>query len=890
MAPPGSRGEDSSGSAESENPTVSQAAGVRGQGGPERIGPYRLLRVIGAGGMGIVYEAEQETPVRRKVAVKLIKRGMDTREVIARFESERQALALMNHPNIEGVYEAGATEEGRPYFAMEYVQGIPITEYCDKHRLTVRERLRLFIDVCEGIQHAHQKGIIHRDIKPSNVLVTVQNDQAAPKIIDFGVAKAIAQRLTENAVFTEIGQLIGTPEYMSPEQAEMTNLDIDTRTDVYSLGVLLYELLAGSQPFDSTELRKAGLVEIQRKLREDEPPRPSLRISGLGAASTTSAANRRLDYRGLQRELKGDLDWITMKALEKDRVRRYETAHGLALDVQRHLDDEPVLAGPPGAAYKVGKLVRRHKRAFVAAACVVLALVIGIVGTSWALLRAVRAERRAATEAAEARRQTAIAEAVNGFLNDDLLAAVAPSARRGQGKDVTMRQVLEVSGERIEKASKDGGRFANEPLVEASIRKTLGRTYTELGEYGSAEPHLRRALELRLKALGDEHPETLRLTSMLAVLRWRQGRLDEAEILGRQAFEVGRRVLGPDDPDTLTYEMNLASLYRSQGRYPEAEPLHEHNLEARLRTLGPEHPATLDAMGNLGNHFQETGRHEEAEALHRRAFETRRRVQGEKAPSTVSDMNNLANDLALMGRYEEAAPLMGRTLEIKTELYGPDHPSTINSVSNLADLDDELGRDAEAEPLHRQALEARLRVLGPRHDRTIYSKTRLAMTLAKLGRFADAERLAAEAAVAGKDSLGEGHQEVLAAHDARACALLGLRRAGEAESVLRRQLTILEAKKARGEEMGETDALADEMRLHLGMALAGLGRRAEAEALLIEAVPKLPSRLADTKRALQFLVHFYEEWERSEPNQGHATRAAEWRQRLPASAAPPASR
>jgi tetratricopeptide (TPR) repeat protein len=295
-------------------------------------------------------------------------------------------------------------------------------------------------------------------------------------------------------------------------------------------------------------------------------------------------------------------------------------------------------------------------------------------------------------------------------------------------------------------------------------------------------------------------------------------------------------------------------------------------------------------MGNLGNHFQETGRHEEAEALHRRAFETRRRVQGEKAPSTVSDMNNLANDLALMGRYEEAAPLMGRTLEIKTELYGPDHPSTINSVSNLADLDDELGRDAEAEPLHRQALEARLRVLGPRHDRTIYSKTRLAMTLAKLGRFADAERLAAEAAVAGKDSLGEGHQEVLAAHDARACALLGLRRAGEAESVLRRQLTILEAKKARGEEMGETDALADEMRLHLGMALAGLGRRAEAEALLIEAVPKLPSRLADTKRALQFLVHFYEEWERSEPNQGHATRAAEWRQRLPASAAPPASR
>jgi len=892
MAPSGSRDEDGSGSAPpaSENPTLSRAGGPRGQAVPARIGPYRLLRVIGEGGMGIVYEAEQETPVRRKVALKLIKWGMDTREVIARFESERQALALMNHPNIAGVYEAGATEQGRPYFAMEYVQGIPITEYCDKHRLGIRERLRLFIDVCEGIQHAHQKGIIHRDIKPSNVLVTVQDDQGAPKIIDFGVAKATSQRLTENAVYTELGQLIGTPEYMSPEQAEMTNLDIDTRTDVYSLGVLLYELLAGSQPFDSRQLRQAGLVEIQRKLREEEPPRPSLRISGLGAASTTSAANRRLDLRGLQRELKGDLDWITMKALEKDRVRRYETAHALALDVERHLSDEPVLAGPPGAAYRIGKLVRRHKGAFVAAACVVLALVIGIVGTSWALLRAMRAEGRAAAEAAEARRQTAIAKAVNAFLNDDLLAAVAPSANRGQGKDVTMRQVLDVAGERIEKASKSGGRFADEPLVEASIRNTLGYTYRELGEYASAEPHLQRALELRKKALGEAHPETLRLMNQLAVLRWRQGRLDEAETLGRQAFETGRRVLGPDHPDTLAYEMNLASLYRSQGRYPEAEPLHEHNLEAKRRTLGPEHPATLDAMGNLGNHFQETGRYEKAEALHRRALEAERRVKGEKAPSTVSEMNNLANDLALMGRYEEAAPLMRRTLEIKTELYGADHPSTINSVSNLADLDDELGRDAEAEPLHRRALEARLRVLGPRHARTVYSKGALATTLTKLGRFAEAERLAADAAASGKDSLGEGHPDVLAAHDARACALLGLRRAGEAESILRRQLTILEGKKARGEAVGESDALAHDLRVHLGMTLAALGRRPEAEALLIETVPKLPPRSADTARALRFVVRFYEGWERSQPNQGHAARAAEWRQRLPASAGPPAGR
>ena len=698
------------------------------------------------------------------------------------------------------------------------------------------------------------------------------------------------QRLTESAVYTELGQLIGTPEYMSPEQAEMTNLDIDTRTDVYSLGVLLYELLAGSQPFDSRELRRAGLLEIQRKLREEEPPRPSLRISGLGAAATVPLSNRGVDRRALVRQLRGDLDWITMKALEKDRVRRYETAHALALDVERHLNDEPVLAGPPTAVYRLQKMVKRHRGAFLAAACVVLALVAGIIGTSWALLRAVRAERQAATDAAEARRQTAIAETVNAFLNDDLLAAVAPSDRRGKGKDVTMRQVLEVAGERIEEASSGAGRFAKEPLVEASIRTTLGRTYLELGEYGRAEPHLLRALVLRRQARGEEHPETVRAMSQVAVLRWRQGRLDEAERLGRQAVEIGRRVGGQDHPDTLTYEMNLASLYRSQGRYPEAEPLHQHNLEAKLRILGAEHPDTLDAMGNLGNHFQETGRYEEAEALHRRALETTRRVQGEKAPSTVSTMNNLANDLSQLGRYEEAEPLMRRTLEIKTELYGADHPSTINSVANLAVLYDELGRDAEAEPLHRQALEARTRVLGPTHGRTLLSKERLAAALANQGRFVEAERLAAATVAESTGSLGAGHPDTLSARDTHARALLGLRRAGEAESVLRRLLAILEERKARGEDAGEGDALKHDMRLHLGMALADLGRRAEAEALLCEAIPNLPPRAAETRRALEFLVRFYEGWDRSEPHQGHATRATEWRQRLKAYAPLPEAR
>ena len=330
-------------------------------GPPDRVGPYRIIRVVGEGGMGIVYEAEQEAPVRRRVALKLIKWGMDTASVIGRFESERQALALMSHPNIAGVYDAGATAQGRPYFAMEYVRGLPITEYCDTHRLTIRERVDLFVQVCRGLQHAHQKGIIHRDIKPSNVLVAIEGDRPIPKIIDFGVAKATLQRLTEHTLYTEYGQLIGTPEYMSPEQAEMTNLDIDTRTDVYSLGVLLFELLVGTQPYESSALRAGGPVELQRRIRETDPPRPSQKVHALGEGASTSAASRRIDVPTLVKQLRGDLDWIVLKALERDRTRRYGSAAEFSADIQRHFQNEPVLARPPSRSYRLTKFVRRHR-------------------------------------------------------------------------------------------------------------------------------------------------------------------------------------------------------------------------------------------------------------------------------------------------------------------------------------------------------------------------------------------------------------------------------------------------------------------------------------------------------------------------------------------------
>jgi len=405
-----------------------------------RVKNYRILQKIGEGGMGEVYEAEQEQPVRRRVALKVIKMGMDTKDVVARFESERQALALMDHPGIARVFEAGATERGQPFFVMEFIRGVPITDYCDRNKLRTRDRLELFIQVCVAVQHAHQKGIIHRDLKPTNVLVAVQDEKPMPKIIDFGLAKATAQPLTERTVFTELGQLVGTPEYMSPEQVELTGLDLDTRTDVYSLGVLLYELLVGALPFDSKELRKAGFDGLRRKIREDEPLRPSTRLTSLERESSSNVAKqRKTDPITLSRQLRGDLDWIVMKAIEKDRTRRYASASELAADIHRHLDNQPVLAGPPSSAYRLRKFVARHKVGVAAASLVVFAMLLGITGTTTGLIRAIKAER-VAREEAEAARQ------VSEFL-EGLFAVSDPGAARGN--TITAREILDDGADKI---------------------------------------------------------------------------------------------------------------------------------------------------------------------------------------------------------------------------------------------------------------------------------------------------------------------------------------------------------------------------------------------------------------------------------------------------------
>jgi serine/threonine protein kinase/tetratricopeptide (TPR) repeat protein/thiol-disulfide isomerase/thioredoxin len=737
------------------------------------IGRYKLLEKIGEGGMAVVYMAEQTEPIRRKVALKIIKLGMDTRQVIARFEAERQALALMDHPSIAKVLDAGATETGRPYFVMELVQGVSVTEYCDKNSLSTRDRLALFLQVCHAVQHAHQKGIIHRDIKPSNVMVTLQDGKPVPKVIDFGIAKATNQRLTEKTLFTRYAHIIGTPAYMSPEQAELSELDIDTRSDIYSLGVLLYELLTGTTPFSEEELRKAGYLEMQRVIREQEPAKPSTRLTTLGETLIEIAKHRGSTPDVLAKAIRGDLDWIVMKALEKDRVRRYDTAQELAADVVRHLSQQPVQAAAPSPSYKMRKFVRRHRIGVLVAllANVAILAVLSALSVATVLIwreqgrtqRALEREQKALAQETQARtesqRQAKIAQAVADFLNNDLLASADPS--RARGRQVTVREILEAACQKIE------GRFKDEPLIEAAVRQTLGNTYTQLGEYAEAarqleqarklyqehlpdedsaalesirslgwlytsqgryreaEPLLIKSLEIARRALGEEHPITLGRMSDLAALYEGLGRYQEAEPLYLKAVEIQKRVLGEDHLSTLNTMNNLAMLYSDQERYQEAEALYRRTVAIKQRQFGEDHPDTLRSMNNLAILFQRQGRYPEAELLNRKILEIRGRVLGEEHPDTLGSMNNLGVVYQNQGRHREAEPLFVKTLEIKERILGEEHPATLNSAHNLAALYKDQGRYGEGEQLYRRVVETRARVLGENHPDTVKARNLL---------------------------------------------------------------------------------------------------------------------------------------------------------------------
>jgi serine/threonine protein kinase len=653
------------------------------------IGPYRLLELIGEGGMGEVWLAEQREPVRRRVAIKLIKSGMDTREVVARFESERQALALMDHPAIAKVFDAGSTQERRPYFVMEYVAGVPITTHCDKHQLTVRQRMELFILVCEGVQHAHQKAIIHRDLKPSNILVTEVDGKPMPRTIDFGVAKATSQKLTAGTMHTRIGTMVGTLGYMSPEQADTIGEDIDTRTDIYSLGAVLYELLAGARPLSFEKLTND---EVLRRLRKQDPPRPSAKVATLGNEAALVAENRRSDLPSLLRQLRGDPEAIVLKALEKDRALRYASAAGFASDINRYLHDEPVVAHPPSTAYRARKYIRRHRLGVAIAAFAVLILV-GFAVVQSVELRDIARERDRAT------RERDRADRVVEFMTGMFKMPEPNEAVEERGNTITAREVLDNASNEI------GAGLNNDPELKAKMMFTVAQSYTEIGLSSRAQPLAERAVAIQRGILGPEHRDTLSSTRLLATNLRINGRYGDAEKLIRETLDIQRRVLGVEDPETLTSMNELATTLENEGYFAEEEQLNRKALDIQRRVLGPDHPTTLDSMGNLANTLTDEGHFKEAEKLERDTLDIKRRVFGPEDVRTVSSMSNLADTLRREGKLAEGARLQRNVLDIERRILAPENPRILYDLENGAIYVSLEGRYSYAKALFREVIE-----------------------------------------------------------------------------------------------------------------------------------------------------------------------------------------
>ncbi len=686
-----------------EQPALAEPAAPAGAGGTGRlsvalsekpgdqIGRYKLLQQIGEGGCGVVYVAEQQEPVRRRVALKVIKLGMDTKSVIARFEAERQALALMDHPNIAKVFDGGATETGRPYFVMELVRGLKITDYCDEKKLSTRERLDLFMQVCQAIQHAHQKGIIHRDIKPSNVLVTVNDGVPVPKVIDFGIAKATSgQQLTDKTVFTAFEQFIGTPAYMSPEQAVMTSVDVDTRSDIYALGVLLYELLTGRTPFDTEELLAIGLDEMRRTIREKEPSRPSARLSTMPDQDLSTTAQRRsLDGPKLVSELRGDLDWIVMKALEKDRARRYETANGLALDIQRHLSNEPVLACPPSNLYRFHKLVRRNKLAIAAVTAVAAALITGLGVSTWLLLQEKAARSRAdvaeqeqsrlqqEAKAGEKKAQTEAAKnkQVAQFLKD-MLSGVGPSVALGRDTKL-LKDILDKTADRISKDLHD------QPEVEIELSQIMARTYADLGLFDQSEAMAREAVQTVRSRFGNESPF---LAPYLRDLGWalaQKGKSPEAEAVLREGLAIQKRLqdhhdtIPSDQFDDITSELLnvLGGVLQIEGKLSEAEAVYRESLAVQTKLYGDESQAVAATLIDLSIVLNREGKLPEGEEMERKALVLDQKLLGKEHPGVANALANLGATLADEGKLSEAESIDAEGLAMARKLLDENHPT-----------------------------------------------------------------------------------------------------------------------------------------------------------------------------------------------------------------------
>ena len=687
---------------------------------PAAIGPYRVLQVLGTGGMGAVYEAEETGSVRRRVAVKVIRGGANSAEVIERFDAERQALAMMNHPGIARVFQAGATDAGEPWFSMELVRGLPLTEYCDLHRLSIPERLELFIEVCKAAQHAHHKSVVHRDLKPSNVLVTDVDGVRQPKIIDFGVAKALGQQLTTSAFVTLAGTAIGTAAYMSPEQADTTGVDVDTRSDIYSLGVMLYELLIGELPIDP-RLTGVHAFIAQMASQQTDPPKPSARLSGSHRSGSVAFA-RRTDAKHLRRELRGDLDWIVMMAMQPDRMHRYTTAASLADDLQRHLRHEPVVARPPTTRYRVERFVARHRTGVVTAAGVFVAMTIASIVATVGFLRATAAEQKAAREAQAAQQVTAF---LVGLFN-----TAAPGLR---ADTITARDILARGAARI------STELVAQPLLQSRLMTTLGTVHLQLGFYDDAGRLFDDAVRIREREVGPN--DTLVATSLGGVgeAARQKGAFNLADSALQRSLQIRRATFGPEHVDVAAGIAALALLRGSQQRLAESESLFRIviPLDERLRPPGDAvRPKTIRSLGVM---VYRQGRLAEADSLTKRALALQEQLFGKDHVEVASTLNNLGGIAFDLGQYPEALAYYERAQLILEPVLGPSHTTVIGLYNNIGEANWKLKRYAAADSLLRHSLALKEKALPPTHASIGVTVHALAGVLRDVGRYREAE-------------------------------------------------------------------------------------------------------------------------------------------------------
>lgn len=739
-----------------KHPTLAEADQV--------MGGYRLVRLIGEGGMGEVWEAQQSVPVRRTVALKLLKTGMDTRQILTRFQAERQLLALMQHPCIAQMFDAGISDTGRPYFVMEYVDGVRITTYCDREKLGVRERLDLFKQVCAAVQHAHQKGVIHRDLKPSNVLVTLRDGKPLPKVIDFGLAKATTNDNPEHSL-TELGTMLGTPAYASPEQMSMGAIDIDTRSDVYSLGALLYELLVGVLPFEAEHGQ--SIVELRQAIRDHEPARPSIRLSRLGERLSVVAQSRGVDAPVLRKQLRGDLDWIVMKALEKQRERRYASPHELSLDIDRFLNHEPLQARPPSTSYRVRKFVRRH-RLGTAFAAIIAAVVMAFIAVTIAQSERVAEERDRATSQAQR------AEAINAFMQETLGAADPWQT----GKDMSVRETLQQAVRKIDTT------FQSQPLLAAEVRHTIGKTYLMLGQLDESEPLLRSALETRLQLLGSEHVDVADSLAGLAQLYQQRTQWDEAEKYATDALQLRRKLLGDTHESVGDSYAQLAAILYDAGKFTDAAQAGENALSILERHVertpnkvsdvlqlvatntangladfvraeelftrahainaaayGAEDLRTALAAGNLATHYLVQGNPQRAEQTLSAAIPTMKRHLGDSHPLVATYTENLGGVMLQLNRYHDALQYAGEALAIRRERLGEDNANVARTMINIGIVQRRAGMIDEAAQTFAAAVPKMMKAYGEHHPDVgealyVYGLLRLSQEL-----YAEAEEL-----------------------------------------------------------------------------------------------------------------------------------------------------